>query len=156
MKTIFKTPSFKVLFALTFCCLFAFVACKKDPVPPTKEELLTAKKWKISAFILTLPNGSVENILAGADVCEFDNFQKFETNGTVTEDEGATKCDTTDPQIADSGTWAFNTEKTQLTITLSGGKVVTTLLELSATTLKYSFDEDSTSDGKYTVTLTAL
>ncbi|MEY4902595.1 MAG: hypothetical protein RLZZ292_410 [Bacteroidota bacterium] len=155
MKTTFKTPAFKALFALTFLCLFSFFACKKDPVAPTKEELLTAKKWKISALTLTLlSNGTVEDILKGADPCETDDFQKFETNGTMSEDEGATKCSPGDPQST-AGTWAFNTEKTQLTITLDGDKVVTTLVELSATTLKYTFDEDGAGSDKYTVTFTA-
>ncbi|RZK16447.1 MAG: hypothetical protein EOO56_19910 [Hymenobacter sp.] len=117
-------------------------ACKKDsePAPSTssRTDLLTAKSWRLTAknTSITLPGlpPLTDNAI---DACDQDNFLKFSTNKTVVSDEGATKCDPSDPQTQ-NGTWALKTNDTQLDITLSGGLVnngTFDIKELSATTL---------------------
>jgi Lipocalin-like domain len=155
MKNI-TLPSFNVLFALTFLCLFSFFACKKDPVPPTKEELLTAKKWKKTASTSTVDNVDYDSY-ADLEACEKDDLFKYNIDFTVTYDQGVIKCDPSSPQTSSAGTWVFNSDKTKLTLADGSEKLEFTIKELTATTLKVSYDFTFTFNGDITkipVTLT--
>ena len=103
-------------------------SCKKNtdetPTPAvvqTKTQLLTAKNWKITAETISPAydwNGNgvlVTDIFAQMTPCEKDNLVIFNVNGTVTYDEGPTKCVETDPQTT-YGTWAFNPLETIITL----------------------------------------
>ena len=132
----------------------AGLACSKkndDPAPKTKTELLTTGLWKISAATVTPALLSQTNLYTSMDACEKDNIVKYNTNGTTTTDEGATKCDATDPQT-EMGTWVFNTDQTIIT-KHDGTNDPTSykVVELTATTFKISFTESG-----YTYTLTAV
>jgi Lipocalin-like domain len=98
---------------------FTLFACKKDAATPTKTELLTAHAWKITASEATL-NGVKQDIFAQMSTCERDNFETFKTDKTFVSDEGATKCDPSDPQTA-QGKWTFLTNDTKLELTVTDG-----------------------------------
>ena len=136
------------------------VGCKKDsePTPPTKTELLTAKKWRVTAAstVTTVGTNSVTvDEYAGFPACERDDFRQFLASKVLNFDEGATKCDVNDPQTT-SGVWDFNSDQTKLTFGAPGSSFVgqADLAELSATTLKIRQTDTSTPGTTEVSTLT--
>jgi len=140
------------------CLIVGVTSCKKDATPtpaPTKTELLTGKNWKVTAFTSnpaidwTGTGVMVTDIYAQMQACEKDDLFMFNTNGTTTDDEGATKCNPADPQTT-SGTWAFNSTQTIITV---DGMDDFNIETLSATTLKGNmvFNDGATN---YTFTIT--
>ncbi|GAB2947118.1 hypothetical protein GCM10027048_10170 [Hymenobacter coalescens] len=127
---------------LAVACTFS--ACKKDEEKPkTKTELLTAKSWRVTAARETVTTGgqttsSDEYATFGA--CEKDDFVKFLADKKVEFNEGATKCNTADPQT-ETGAWDFNSDQTKLTLTDPdlGLSLVYDIVELNASTLKVKY-----------------
>ena len=107
------------LIALISISLFS---CDKDddaaqiaPATPTNTEKLCGKNFITSDYTL-IQNGVT--VMTGLDTnflpaCQQDDIIRFETNGALAFDEGATKCDPTDPQT-EAGTWAFYDSETKL------------------------------------------
>jgi hypothetical protein len=132
------------LFALAVASLSA---CKKDSEnTPSKPDLLTSKNWRITAFTATstttypsgTPTTSTSDEYAKLLACEKDDFLKFNTDKTLIEDEGPSKCSSADPQRTTSQ-WEFNNDQTRLLITSTGASPSTEtgeILELSASTLR--------------------
>jgi hypothetical protein len=54
--------------------------------------------------------------------CEADDITAFKTDSTWSLDNGSTKCNTSDPQVIETGTWSFTSDQMQLNYTrnLSG------------------------------------
>lgn len=132
------------LTALSLCIIgaTALVSCKKDKKeesPKTKMELITTGSWKRTALVSTPAydwnaNGVFDtNILNTMFSCEKDNFDTFKSNGIFETDEGPTKCNPSDPQKW-TVSWTFADNETKL---IFDGTDEYTLLELTATTLKY-------------------
>ena len=79
---------------------------------------LTGKNFKMTAFTVSPAFPVIgTDIYSQIPSCIQDNLTKFNTNFTIIDDEGATKCDSSDPQTTTGGTWAWNTTETILTIT---------------------------------------
>ncbi|MCB2378692.1 DUF5004 domain-containing protein [Hymenobacter sp. BT635] len=144
MKTQFRLPLL-ALFALT-----ALVSsCKKDsesepaPKAQTKTELLSGKNWVLTAQ--TVDPGLVDDdgkvvtdLFPYIDDCNKDDLMRFETAGSCTLNEGASRCVPTDPQQY-SGTWSFDSNETVLKTTMQGlGSSSYNIIELSDKTLKVS------------------
>jgi hypothetical protein len=80
---------------------------KKDDLS-TKTQLMTSATWKYDTAAIdadkngtpdqALPAGTIEN-------CEKDNVITFKSDSTGTLNEGATKCDPTDPQTTSFKWW---------------------------------------------------
>ncbi len=136
--------------AIIFATIVSLTSCGKSDnntttpaaTNPTKTELLTAKGWKITG---ATANGV--DAFANFDACERDDVLTFKTNFTAITDEGATKCDPTDPQTI-TETWSFASNETK--VILDG--VEATLLILNSTTLKIELMNGA---DKYTITHTA-
>jgi|SRR5688572_27379896 len=120
------------------------LSCKKPKdensnTAKTKTELITSGPWKRTAFTATPAydwnaDGTFDtNILNTMFPCEKDNFETYQTNWMVVTNEGASKCDSSDPQTW-SVTWAFGDNETKL---IWDGNDVYTLLELTETILKF-------------------
>ena len=98
------------------------LGCSKDKAEPSKTEILTDKNWIQTAYtvspgIVLTPGGTAITDLYGqSEPCSKDDFIRFETPNVFKEDEGSTKCNSTDPQTK-TGTWVFNADQTILTIT---------------------------------------
>lgn len=79
------------------------VSCKKDK-DPTRTEMLTNGKWKLTAQTISPAfdwdgDGDVDtDLYLIMDACTKDDYAVFRTDGTVEENEGASKCDASDPQ----------------------------------------------------------
>ncbi len=107
-----KTTTLVVLAA----AMVAISSCKKDENNTSnpsnnasKKELLTAKKWKATGLTL----GGTD-FWPQIEDCDKDNINTFKTDGVYIEDEGATKCDPSDPQIITTSTWVFIENDTKL------------------------------------------
>jgi len=114
-----------------------FAACSKSnsSSSKTKTELISQSSWKFS-------NAKV----SGADVsaflqtCQKDNILVFAAAGTGTLDEGATKCNSGDPQ-SNPFTWNFATNETVLHVSavlFTGGSSDFDIVSLTDTQLVLS------------------
>lgn len=76
---------------------------------PTKTEILTGRTWKITGATI-----DGQDIFGIFDDCDKDNIYQWKTNGDYVVDEGATKCDPSDPQIETQSTWKFTDNETKI------------------------------------------
>ena len=121
--------------------LWAGMSCNKDDqnvqLPVTRAQLL-ARSWIQTDLLATPPGGtqtSVFNTVLTA--CQRDNIWNFKSDGTYTVTEGATKCNTTDPDIATSGTWQLTESDTKIIIDdVSTAPQTFTITELTSSSLK--------------------
>ena len=118
--------SFRSLFSLMGVCVLLLASgCKKDDdeATPDKTKLLTGGSWQLTAMTadpaIDWFGTPVTNVYAQLPACIKDDLTIFKTNGTVNYDEGPSKCNPNDPQTT-TGTWAFNTNETILSITTDG------------------------------------
>ncbi len=126
----------KKIILFSFAAIALLSSCKKDEAAADNTALITTGKWK-----LTAETTAGVNTFSSYDACEKDNTQAFATDGKMTIDEGATKCDPTDPQTTVI-TWAFSgTEKKKIILTESGVAITFDIVELTATTLKWSYTD---------------
>lgn len=85
----------------------------------TSTAALEGTKWKMTALLFgqEIAGQKVElDLLKDADACSKDNIMSFEKQGVFIFDEGATKCDSSDPQ-QEKGTWSLSADKKKLTLT---------------------------------------
>ncbi len=162
MKT--NNQSVKLLLLIIFGFTIAFTACKKDKVenPPSNTALLTSSNWKMTALTVS-PGfpiydndgniiGTTTDLFAQNESCTNDDTFKFNTDKTILFDEGASKCNAGDPQTT-SGTWAFKTNETILSMTNDGNLQDFTIVELKDNSLKLKYSQDI-GPATYTLALT--
>ncbi|GEM_PF-1821051 len=77
-------------------------ACKKEEpvvVPaPTNAELLQRSSWQLTDHLQIIGTSNFSIYNQEYDACEQDNIYTFAANNLFIQDEGATKCFTTNPQ----------------------------------------------------------
>jgi hypothetical protein len=107
-------------FLLLFCfgIFFIIYSCSKKSSSSTQSntQLITSAAWKYdTAGIDENGDGTIDAALPSGIIqsCITDNLLYFNTDSTGTEDEGATKCDSTSPQTA-AFTWSFNSSQNQI------------------------------------------
>ena len=141
------TNKTRLLLALAAFAMLATASCKKDDdEPEDRTALLVNVNWRMTSLkadppviIFGIP---ISDLYAQFDACDKDDITIFKSDGKVNYDEGATKCDPTDPQTT-TGTWVFNTDKT--VITLDGESW--TIEELTKSKLRVKYTEDLTGSG---------
>lgn len=112
---------FNPFMAIILCFLFIALSCKKDEKSKTKPELLTNGSWHVTAYTVDPAvdwdgDGTDEtNVYAIMESCIKDDRTTFVTGGTGELDEGASKCDDSDPQTIPL-TWALDQNETKLTV----------------------------------------
>jgi hypothetical protein len=132
---------------LPFCFAILFFSCKKDKdssgtPSKTKTELITQSTWKFSTA--TVGGSDVSSFLQS---CQKDNILTFVkpvsgTTGDGSADEGATKCNSGDPQT-NPFTWYFQSNETSIhisTVLFSGGSSDFNLVSVTTTELVVSQD----------------
>jgi hypothetical protein len=149
-----------ILNLLTLTVLLS--ACKKDDQVPTKTELLTKGVWKMTAYTVDPEfaifdnngnmTGTTNDMFATMEDCEKDDTNKFNTDKTMVADEGATKCDSSNPQMT-SMVWSFNADETALNISDDGDAIILSILELTDKVLKVKSTETYFSE-TYIATIT--
>jgi hypothetical protein len=145
----------KINLLLIVSLFLATLSCKKDDAP-SKKDLLCGKNWILVSETVSPAinfNGIlITDLYAQLDDCTKDDISKFNTNGTYTFEEGATKCDVNDPQVWDSGTWVFNSDQTILVLTSpENGTINAEIIELTSSKVVTS-QESTIDDIKYTIT----
>lgn len=130
----------QILFFSGFLTLiiFFFAGCGKDNNPPvvakTNTQLLTQASWRFQSATV---NGSD---WTSVQACQKDNIYTFAAAGTGTVDEGATKCNSGDPQTT-SFTWNFQSAESILFVSaplVTGSSTTLTLVSLTETQLVVS------------------
>jgi hypothetical protein len=112
---------------MALCGLLTLNACSKDD-DESPTDLLTGGTWSLSEQRTdTDLDGTLENSL---EDCSKDDKTTFEDGGSYKFDEGATKCDPSDPQSS-TGTWALSTDGKILTITEDGFPLAFTVVSLT-------------------------
>ncbi|MBV4356578.1 hypothetical protein [Pinibacter aurantiacus] len=99
-------------------CVVGFVSCKKDDSSSTSDtDVLVQSAWKIDIIGADIDkNGSIDqDITSQLPSCFVDNSFKFDKGGTGTVTEGATKCNSTDPDSAPF-TWTLQNKVLNATI----------------------------------------
>src|SRR5690606_39228689 len=97
-------------------------------------------------------SNSISNLYGQMEPCEKDDLVKFNADGSLISDEGATKCDADAPQTV-SGTWVWNTDESIITITQDGTSQSFNILKNDGTTLQFTVVEEY-GGTNYTVTYT--
>ena len=119
-------------------------SCKKEDNVKTATEYLTGGNWTITAMTIDpgidLGNGTIitDVYAESMDQCDKDNLMKFNTDGTITGDEGIVKCDDNDPQTSDLGIWTISEDGKTITFASPDeDPVVSTVEVLNGTTFKW-------------------
>lgn len=121
-----------LLIVLIAAGFLLFTSCNKKDNPPskTKTQLITQSTWKVKSATV---NGSPYTLQA----CQQDNIYTFVSTGSGSTDEGATKCNSGDPQTT-SFTWSFQNNETAILFSsplFTGGTNMVDLVSLSETEL---------------------
>jgi hypothetical protein len=136
--------------ALTFCFSIIMLSCKKDSsTSATKTDLITKAAWKYQDAGADIDkNGTIDlSISSQLQECEKDNTLTLKADGTGTLDEGATKCDPSDPQSSNVS-WSFSNNETLLNFTGAGILGISGQFKiLSLTETALSFSKDTTLNG---------
>ena len=106
--------------ALSLVLVMLF-SCKKNETvvtPKTKTEFLagtSSKSWKNTKAIAA--NGGLTiDLVNSQPTCVVDNILTFSTTKTYEIREGATKCNTADPDLVLKANWGFNADETKFTV----------------------------------------
>lgn len=150
--------NFKMILAFLAIATVSLSGCKKDD-DDSKTDMLTDKNWKMTALTVDPPlnvgGTMISNVYPQIPACQQDDLTIFNDNGTVTFDEGSTKCDPADPQST-QGTWTWNTDETILSITDGGITESYTVVSLNNDVMVATFTDNSSGIVEtYTVTFTA-
>ncbi|MDI3322299.1 hypothetical protein [Pinibacter soli] len=131
--------------AIVMLSVAAMTGCKKDDSKTSnksKTELLTTGSWKQTSIYFSPAvdwdgDGHKENeVINLYSPCDRDDLMTFKTNGTVVNDEGASKCDPSDPQVIETTHWKFADNETKIVIGDPGVEESAQLLELTSSVLK--------------------
>ncbi|MCC7224092.1 MAG: lipocalin family protein [Chitinophagales bacterium] len=139
-------------FLLTAAFIITMSGCSKSA-----EDKLTGHAWKATGMLLTLSTGETFDFFAlFVQDCDKDDFSTFNENGTITADEGATKCEPTAPQTYDAGTWTLNDAGDVLTITEDGESTTFNITTLSSDKLEatYTYVDEEDPDLSGTIKIT--
>ena len=130
--------------------LIALNACKKDDAKPaSKADLLTSGTWRLTAAVTDMDgDGTFEtDEYAAFGTCFTDNIWTFNSNNSIAVDEGATKCDPSDPQVQ-TGSWQLTNNQTNLSF--EGETYVIQQLDANTLILSQSFGTSSSSKVTFT------
>ncbi|MCD4697542.1 MAG: lipocalin family protein [Bacteroidales bacterium] len=157
----------KLLGIFSIMAMIFLTSCSKDDDTPeeqtkTTKDYLTAGYWKTTAMTIdpgiNVGGTVITDFYAQVPACSKDNISKFNTDGTITDDEGATKCDVNDPQTTNDGTWLLSADNSSVTIDYPDEDPTTlNIIQLDVSTFKgsYTLTEDLGSGLlTYTITMT--
>lgn len=122
-------------FAVLTILMLAFSACGKDDSP--KDLLTSASCWQITK-VESRASASDPWIEESLSSCSKDDCTSFNSDGKFSFDEGATKCDPSDPQTS-SGTFSLTEDGKTLVITDDQLGLPFTVEELTANKLVLNF-----------------
>jgi len=120
-------------------------SCSKDDAPPgpTNTELIVSSTWKYNNSGVDVNNdGFIDAPVPAGYIldCDKDNTLTFKSDGTGTLDEGANKCDPTNPNTS-TYTWSFKNGETYINFPIAlmtGFNGDVKILKLTSTELNLS------------------
>ena len=116
-----------------------YSACKKGATSTkTKTQLITEQSWTLVSYRYNFNSGAWTDGYATIPNCQKDNKLSFLSNFEYKLDEGATKCNSSDPQIFQQGSWSLLSNETKLSSSYNGTTRVVDIVELDNTSLKTS------------------
>jgi Lipocalin-like domain len=147
----------KIRFALLAVFAFLLLACNSstgnddDAKGGSKTDMLVGKNWKMTSMVLdpgyNINGVTVTDYFAQLPACLKDGTTKFVATGTYADDEGPSKCASSDPQTI-QGTWVFNPSETVLTMKDEGEPSESyDLVTLTSSSLVISITDDEWDDG---------
>lgn len=122
-----------IAFSLFFLPLFSCKKSSDSSSSKSKTTLVTQSSWKIQSVGADVnKDGTVDqDVTSYLQSCQIDNTYTLKSDGTGTADEGATKCNSTDPQTT-AINWSFKSNETVFSGNLgffSGDANISTLNE---------------------------
>jgi hypothetical protein len=149
----------KITLIIAALALITISSCKKEEeAAKTNTDHLTTSPWKMSKMTINpgidFGNGIlVTDLYAFQEACSKDDTEKFNVGGTGVTNEGATKCDPTDPQTTPFA-WAFASSESKLIFDGDTFNIAT----LNASTLNLTTVIDGTElggdPGNHTISVT--
>ena len=131
---------FRNLLLVSASCLVIVSCGKDDDDEPSggsggsKTDMLTHGSWQYTN-VQAAPPWDIYFNWDSLPACEKDDFVNFSTNGNGTFDEGATKCDPTDPQTS-TFKWAWMNSETELQIIEGSDTSLLKQVTISSTSLQ--------------------
>jgi hypothetical protein len=110
------------------CIVVAFSSCKKDDEAPSKTAILTSKNWNLVKVESTLDGVTGDETDEWLRDCDGDDVIKFKTGGIYEESPGTDDCNGDDEVY--TGTWAFSSSDTKITMTIDGDTEVYNVVSL--------------------------
>lgn len=130
------------LLILTFFIIISSCSKDDDNQGATKAQLI-ARNWKQTDLLAAqagLPPVSIFDTFFEA--CNKDDIWQFKSDGTYTVVEGATKCNSADPETVTSGTWQLTDNDTKIIVDDASEPAQTlNIVELTNTSFKLSGTE---------------
>lgn len=134
----------KAFFAILIAfSAFVLTACSDDAEAELSDltKKLVEEKWVLQSSTINPPVNILGNLISDLYTlilpCDKDDFSMYKSNGKGTYDEGASKCQLSDPQTKPF-TWSFLNNESQI---LQDGEVYD-ILDLSSERLEVEFDVD--------------
>ena len=117
-----------LLQGVAFILCLACTGCKKEE---DKSINPIVGKWTMTAYI----HNGVDVYGTQVPPCVIDDIATFTIDQKLINDEGPTKCSSSDPQTSE-GTYSLNNDNSKLTIVYGGSSFEDNVLILNSTTLK--------------------
>ncbi|MGE0636485.1 MAG: DUF5004 domain-containing protein [Bacteroidia bacterium] len=128
-------------------------SCTKEK---SKSELILGD-WQINALTVDPPqvvnNVVITDLYAQMEDCDKDNTLSFYKNQTYKADEGATNCDSLDPQNI-SGNWMFLNNETELRLIYQSDTIVYNVIDLDEEFLKMNYSQRDSNNILHTLSVT--
>lgn len=131
--------------SLIIIATFAMFACTKEDEPTLIEELAKSN-WKKTQILMSTdsitanPSDTIPATLVVSADCKKDNIWSFDAdNNTFKLDEGATKCDVSDPQTKDEGVITDLNNGARLLVDGGGENEIWEIESLSASSFRVSY-----------------
>jgi hypothetical protein len=111
-------------FAILTVILFGTACSEKETTPaPSNTEMISEGSWKYESGGADMNRDGTIDVsfesVGAIPACRLDNTATFSANGSGIADEGATRCNTSDPQTLPF-IWNFSNNETKLNITGPG------------------------------------
>ena len=135
----------KHILIFSFFLLIIF-SCKKNTDPGPTRTSLVAKTWLLTSitFSPALAVSYYGSTIQLTDAtlllkdCTKDDLYTFNSDKTFIVDEGATKCNSSDPQTKAKGTWSLSTDQNTLNFNYNLVNISGNIISLNPTTLQIS------------------
>ena len=114
-----RTTNVIIILLISVLSIFSCKKSTTEVVPKTKTALLAgtvSKTWKNTKAEATNPQGLKIDLVSTQPTCVTDNLLIFFPNKTYEIREGATQCNTADPDLLLKANWSLNSTETQFSI----------------------------------------